>query len=137
MVTKSSSVFASVGGPGCYKNGDLWCSIGVALERKRRVTVYKVRAHVLAPGSPHELAAHTWTSVVGNELADAFAEKGALLHEVPVDGVKTSWEADSLVVRIQKQLRPCKPFLNSRAWRRRWSASPSTTFGCFTSSLVP
>ena len=75
---------------GCYKNG--------------RVTVCKVRAHVLAPDSPHELAAHTWTSVVGNELADAFAEKGALLQEVPVDVVKTIWEADSLVVRIQKQL---------------------------------
>ena len=41
---------------------------------------------------------------MGNELADAFAEKGVLLHEVPVDVVKTIWEADSLVVRIQKQL---------------------------------
>ena len=32
---------------------------------------------MLAPDSPHDLAAHTWTSVVGNELADAFAEKAA------------------------------------------------------------
>ena len=27
---------------GCRKNGDLWCRIGVALKRKRRVTVCKV-----------------------------------------------------------------------------------------------
>ena len=46
-----------------------------ALNRRRKVIVYKVRAHVLAPGSPLDLATH-WTSVVGNELADAFAEKG-------------------------------------------------------------
>ena len=39
-----------------------------------------------------------------NELADAFAEKGALLHEVPVDFVNVAQEADSLVLRIQKQL---------------------------------
>ena len=58
---------------------------------------------MLAPGSPLELAAHMWTIVVGNELADAFAEKGTLLHEVPVDVVKAIWEADSLVVRIQTQ----------------------------------
>ena len=59
---------------------------------------------MLAPDSPLDLAAHTWTSVVGNELADAFAEKGALLHEVPVDVVAAVNEADSLAVRIQKQL---------------------------------
>ena len=89
---------------GSFKNGDLWSRIGTALNRKREVTVYKVRAHVLAPDSPLDLAAHTWTSVVGNELADAFAEKGALLHEVPVDVVAAVSEADSLAVRIQKQL---------------------------------
>ena len=60
---------------------------------------YKVRAHVLAPDSPHDLAAHTWTSVVGNELADAFAEKLALLHEVPVDVVSAVSEADSLAAQ--------------------------------------
>ena len=53
---------------------------------------------------PLELAVHTWTSVVGNELADAFAEKGAVLHEVPVDVVRAVSEADFLAVRIQKQL---------------------------------
>ena len=37
---------------------------------------YKVRAHVLAPDLSLDLEAHTWTSVVGNELADAFAEMG-------------------------------------------------------------
>ena len=42
--------------------------------------------------------------LVGNELADAFAEKGALLHEVPVDVVRAVSEADFLAVRIQKQL---------------------------------
>ena len=89
---------------GCFKNGDLWSRIGTALNRKREVTVYKVRAHVLAPDSPLDLAAHTWTSVVGNELADAFAEKGTLLHEVPVDVVAAVSEADSLAVRFQKQL---------------------------------
>ena len=68
---------------GCYKNDDLWCRTGAALKRRRRVSVCKVRAHVLAPDSVHDLAAHTWTSVVGNELADALVEKGALLHEVP------------------------------------------------------
>ena len=59
---------------------------------------------MLAPDSPHELAAHTWTSVVGNELADAFAEKGALLHEVPIDVVRAVGEADFLAVHMQKQL---------------------------------
>ena len=77
--------------------------IGTALNRRRKVIVYKVRAHVLAPDSPLELAAHTWTSVVGNELADACAEKGALLPEVPVDVVRAVSEADFLAVRIQKQ----------------------------------
>ena len=81
---------------GCFKNGDLWCRIGTALNRRRKVIVYKVRAHVLAPDSPLDLAAHTWTSVVGNELADAFAVKGALLHEVPVDVVEAVSEADFL-----------------------------------------
>ena len=89
---------------GCFKNGDLWCRLGTALNRRRRVIVYKVKAHVLAPDSPLELAAHSWTSVVGNELADAFAEKGALLHEVPIDVVRAVSEADFLAVRIQKQL---------------------------------
>ena len=89
---------------GCFKNGDLWCRIGAALNRKRKVVVYKVRAHVLAPDSPLDPAAHTWTSVVGNELADAFAEKGTLLHEVPVDVVAAVSEADSLAFRIQKWL---------------------------------
>ena len=89
---------------GCFKNGDLWCRIRTALNRKRKVIVCKVRAHVLAPDSPLEVAAHTWTSVVGNELADAFAEKGALLHEVPIDVVRAVSEADFLAVRIQKQL---------------------------------
>ena len=89
---------------GCFKNGDLWCRIGTALNRRRKVIVYKVKAHVLAPDSPRELAAHTWTSVVGNELADAFAEKGALLHEVPIDVVRAVSEADFLAVRTQKQL---------------------------------
>ena len=41
---------------GCFKNGDLWCRIGTALNRKRKVIVYKVGAHVLAPDSPLELA---------------------------------------------------------------------------------
>ena len=41
---------------------------------------------------------------MGNELADAFAEKGALLHEVPVDLFAAVSEVDSLAVRIQKQL---------------------------------
>ena len=59
---------------------------------------------MLAPDSPLELAAHTWTSVVGNELADAFAEKEALLHEVPIDVVRAVSEADFLAVRVQKQL---------------------------------
>ena len=89
---------------GCFKNGDLWCRIGTALNRRRKVIVYKVKAHVLAPDSPLELAAHTWTSVVGNELADAFAEEGAVLHEVPIDVVRAVSEADFLAVRIQKQL---------------------------------
>ena len=75
---------------GCFKNGDLWSRIGAALNRRRNVVVYKVKAHVLAPDSLLDLAAHTWTSVVGNEFADAFAEKGALLHEVPVDVVEAS-----------------------------------------------
>ena len=79
---------------GSFKNGDLWSRIGTALNRKREVTV----SHVLAPDSPLDLAAHTWTSVVGNELADAFAEKGALFHEVPVDVVSAVSEADSLAV---------------------------------------
>ena len=39
-----------------------------------------------------------------NELADAFAEKGALLHEVPIDVVRAVSEADFLAVRIEKQL---------------------------------
>ena len=89
---------------GCFKNGDLWCRIGTALNRRRKVIVFKVRAHVLAPDSPLELAAHTWTSVVGNELADAFAEKGALVHEVSIDVVRAVSGADFLAVRIQKQL---------------------------------
>ena len=93
-----------VGSQGLLLDGDLWCRIGTELNRGRKVVVYKVKAHVLAPDSPHDLAAHTWTSVVGNELADAFAEKGALLHEVPVDVVAAVSEADSLAVRIQKQL---------------------------------
>ena len=79
-----------------------------------------VRAHVLAPDSTHDLAAHTWTSVVGNELADAFAEIGALLHEVPVDVVNPAREADSLA---------CKLFLNSRAQRgHRMRVSPERRF---------
>ena len=98
--------------PGCFKIGDLWSRIGTALNRKREVTVYKVRAHVLAPDSPLDLTAHTWTSVVGNELADASAEKGALLHEVPVDVVAAVSEADFLAVRIQKQPRPYRPSPN-------------------------
>ena len=40
----------------------------------------------------------------GNELADAFAGKGALLHEVPVDVVEAVREADALVVRSKRQL---------------------------------
>ena len=60
---------------------------------------------MLAPDSPLELAAHTWTSVLGNELADACAEKGALLHEVPIDVVRAVSEADFLAVRIEKQLK--------------------------------
>ena len=59
---------------------------------------------MLAPGSSHDLAAHTWITVVSKDLADAFAEKGALLHEVPVDVVEAVREADSLVLRIQRQL---------------------------------
>ena len=80
---------------GCFKNGDLWFRIGAALNRRRKVVVKKVRGHVLAPDSSLDLAAHTWTSVVGNELADAFAEK---------DVVAAVSEADHLAVRIQKQL---------------------------------
>ena len=37
-------------------------------------------------------------------LLTAFAEKGALLHEVPIDVVRAVSEADVLAVRIQNQL---------------------------------
>ena len=67
---------------------------------------------MLAADSPHDLAAHIWTSVVGNELADPFAEKGTLFHEVPVDVVEAVREADALVVRIWRQLHI---ILNSQA----------------------
>ena len=40
---------------------------------------------------------------MGNKLADAYAEKGALLHEVQVDVVEAVREAESLAVRIQKK----------------------------------
>ena len=78
---------------GCFKNCDLWCRIGTALNRRRKVIVCKVRAHVLAPDSPLELAAHTWTSVVGNELADAFAAMRSRLTWFEPSARLISWQS--------------------------------------------
>ena len=88
-MTALSSVFASVGGSARAATRMVICGVSLVLRSSVSVESESTRSHVLAPDSSHELAAHTWTSVVGNELADAFAEKGALLHEIPAEVVKT------------------------------------------------
>ena len=58
-VTAWSCVFVRAGGCARAATRMGICGGMAALKCRRRVSVYKVRAHVLAPDSTHDLAAHT------------------------------------------------------------------------------
>ena len=111
MVSDCKSVVDGFAGEGrgtkaCGANGDLWHEIFKLMDQRKArgdcTTVKKVRAH--AELWHVQAGLILWQDFVGNEYADAFAKKGASLHQVPQDRSDEIERIDRLAWRIQERI---------------------------------